>query len=519
MSEAILDLILEAKARGTEALAAVSKELSGVGAAGKGAAKDAEKLASEDGKGGVLGGIGGALGSMISPLGLATAGVGALAAVGGAAFNTWKEDEVSIKALDTALKTHGINVQAETSMIEDNAAQYEALGYTVDQVRPVFTQLTEAGLTQQQQMTALGPIMDLARAKNIDLGSAAQMYTMAVMGNARAVKQYGIILPSVSASAADVGKATTNLAKAHQAATLATEQLTVTEDALKGKHTLTAAEALKLQQAHDKVTTAEDAVKKAQAALTLAQQGGIDKGARLELVNNALNKAVGGQASSIDSLAPIQAKLSDQWNTFAEKVGPGVENILLSLMTGISDVFGFLGDTAIPDLQAFIGWLSKTAKPITDELGPALSALFGFLSRVVGVVETLIGDLQKVGGAVGGAIGAIGKIPGVGLVSGIAGNVGGALGNLLGGSHATGGIVPGMPGQPMPILAHGGEMVGTPGAPLSGGGGAVNVTVNVQGAALFDPMGIAAQQLAKLLMPGLQREVARQGMGSLTAWG
>ncbi len=512
MSEAVLDLILRAKAQGTEALAAVSHELGGLGGASKGAAKDAEKLASEDSKGGVLGGIGGALGSMISPLGLATAGVGALAAIGGAAFNTWKQDEVSIKALDTALTAHGINVQSMTSLIENNASKYEALGYTVDQVRPVFTQLTEAGLTQQQQMTAMQPIMDLARAKNIDLQSAAQMYTMAVMGNARAVKQYGIILPPVAASAADVGKAEANLTKAEEAHKVATEQLTITEDSLKGKHTLTAAEALKLQQAEQKVQDTTDKVKTAQDALKLAQQGGIDKAARLELVNKALNKAVGGQASSIDALAPIQAKLSDQWNSFAEKVGPGVENVLLALMTAISDIFGFLGDTAIPDLQKFIGWLSKTAKPLTDELGPALNGLFGFLGKVVGVVETLIGDLQKVGGAVGGAIGAISKIPGVGLVGSAAGLAGGLLGGVGGllSSHATGGIVPGMPGQPMPILAHGGEMVGTPGAPLTGGAG---ITINMQVApGPWDAYGVGAQQAAQAMIPSFVRELKRQGV-------
>jgi hypothetical protein len=510
MSEAVLDLILRARAQGTEALAAVSHELGSVGSASKGAAKDSEKLASEDGKGGVLSGIGSALGSMISPLGLATAGVGALTAIGGAAFSTWKEDEVSIKALDTALKAHGINVQAETSMIEDNAAKYESLGYTVDQVRPVFTALTEAGLTQQQQMTALAPIMDLARAKNIDLQSAAQMYTMAVMGNARAVKQYGIILPPVAASAADVGKAEANLKKAEEAHRIATEQLTITEDALKGKHTLTAAEALKLQQAEQKVSDTTDKVKSAQDALKLAQQGGIDKAARLELVNNALNKAVGGQASSIDNLAPIQAKLSDEWDHFAETVGPLVEKALLLIMTAISDLFDLLGNF-IGVLQDVWTWFNKLPTPVQALISP-FAMLFAHIGDVVNIIETLIGDLQKIAGIVPGVVNSISKIPGVGLVSGIAGNVGNAIGGLLGGSHATGGIVPGMPGQPMPILAHGGEMVGTPGAPLSGGGGTVHLNVNVAGAAVFDPYGAGAEQIANAIIPGLQRALQRQGV-------
>ena len=49
----------------------------------------------------------------------------------------------------------------------------------------------------------------------------------------------------------------------------------------------------------------------------------------------------------------------------------------------------------------------------------------------------------------------------------------------------------------------------TPNAAL--GGGTLTVNVTVQGTALFDPYGQAAQQIAAALLPGLQREVARQG--------
>ncbi len=453
MSEAVLDLVLRARSQGTAALAAVSKELGGLGSASKGAAKDAEKLASADGKGGALGGIGSALGMMGGPLGVVTAGIGAMVAVGGAAYDTYKTDEVSIKSLDAALTTHGLNVQTVTAAIEANSAQYENLGYTIEQVRPAFTQLTEAGLNQQQQMAAMGPIMDLARAKNIDLGTAATAYTMAVMGNARAVKQYGILLPPVAASAANVTLATSKLTAAHQAATLAEEQLTVVEDGLKGKHTLTAAEALKLQQAHIKVTDSEGKLKAAEAALTLAQQGGIDKGARLTLVNNALHKAIAGQSTAIDANAPIMAKLSDDWEHFAEAVGPGVETAFGIMLQGVEALFGFIGG-AIGGLETFIGDLGKLFGAVNDIIGalgrlPGVSTIRDLLTAHH--AATTIGALHPAGG--GGGLSAM-AAAGMANTTGLAG----------------GGMVPGRPGQPMPILAHGGEMVGTPGAPLSGGG-------------------------------------------------
>lgn len=44
------------------------------------------------------------------------------------------------------------------------------------------------------------------------------------------------------------------------------------------------------------------------------------------------------------------------------------------------------------------------------------------------------------------------------------------------------------------------------------GGGTLALTVNVAGPAIFDPYGAAAQQIAAALLPGLRRELTRQGM-------
>jgi hypothetical protein len=43
-------------------------------------------------------------------------------------------------------------------------------------------------------------------------------------------------------------------------------------------------------------------------------------------------------------------------------------------------------------------------------------------------------------------------------------------------------------------------------------GGPVTVSVQVSGAAVFDPFGVAAQQVAQALLPGLRRELTRQGV-------
>ena len=45
----------------------------------------------------------------------------------------------------------------------------------------------------------------------------------------------------------------------------------------------------------------------------------------------------------------------------------------------------------------------------------------------------------------------------------------------------------------------------------NGGGGGMSLNVTVQGAAVFDPLGIGAQQLAAAMLPAIRREFARQG--------
>ena len=62
-----------------------------------------------------------------------------------------------------------------------------------------------------------------------------------------------------------------------------------------------------------------------------------------------------------------------------------------------------------------------------------------------------------------------------------------------------------VPGQSGSVIPNGGGGRG-------GGGGNVNLSVTISGAAVFDPMGVAAQQVAAALLPGIRRELGRQGV-------
>ena len=481
-----------------------------VGAADKelaAGAKDAEKLGKAAG-----GGISGILGMATSmtglpgPVMLVGVAVGATALILDKAAETSDAVKQQVDQLTVAMKDHGESYSDLEPKIEAAIKANEAYGYNADDTREMITKLTEAGLTYGQAQSAMGPIMDLARAKNMSLSDATETYTKAMMGSAKGLKDLGIILPSVNSAAADVSKATTNLTKAQNDLTTANgkvttatnkvtesqEALTIEEDKLKGKHTLTAAEALALQKAHDAVTTADanlsaahagvttatNNVATAEAALTLAQQGGVDKGARLALINTQLTKAVGDQRGTATEMQVAQAKLNDAWEKFAVKVGPPAQALFADLIT----VVGSLADdasTLIDYLSGVYGWLEKVG--IINDVTTAFKAWVSIEQTGLGAIQSLIkllgqlfDELGKVGKAIENSpIGALG-----GMTKGALGAIGGALGSI---GLAEGGIAT---TPTLAMIGEGGEPEAVvpqhlwPALGKGGGGGTVNLTIN-----------------------------------------
>ena len=89
------------------------------------------------------------------------------------------------------------------------------------------------------------------------------------------------------------------------------------------------------------------------------------------------------------------------------------------------------------------------------------------------------------------------------------------LSGIIGRQH--GGIVPGSVGQPIPIMAHGGERITPRGsnieAPFAGGGGGGGVTINMNGQIVMDtPERVKELAEAVIRILGRQNELARYGL-------
>jgi hypothetical protein len=116
-------------------------------------------------------------------------------------------------------------------------------------------------------------------------------------------------------------------------------------------------------------------------------------------------------------------------------------------------------------------------------------AMWAESAREISALLAEFGLIWAPGGGVGEAKSA--------AVPKAAGGAVSASGSYLVGEHGPELFVPGSAGSIVPNGALGGP---------------VNISVNVSGAALFDPYGSAAQQIADALLPGVRRALTRNGM-------
>ncbi len=228
-----------------------------------------------------------------------------------------------------------------------------------------------------------------------------------------------------------------------------------------------------------------------------------------------LNKVVDAGAKLIGSVIEVLTDLytaiytneaiMDGLRTAADLIGAAF-GFVADMVTGALDFLGDLGDW-ITGNETIMGILRTLADGIGTAFklaGDAISGALGFLRDLVKFardnldVLNLLGEIDT---SVRNAPITIG--PGPRQPGGDVYVPGGGIPGYAGGGWV------GLHGPEIVRVGERGPEYVTPNNRL--GGGTINLNVTVQGAALFDPYGQAAQQIAAALLPGLQREVRRQG--------
>jgi hypothetical protein len=173
--------------------------------------------------------------SRVATAGLLAAGA-AFAGFAAIGIKEAMDAEVQLNKLGQTLTNFGVNTAANREQIKELTDGYVELGFGGDIAMGAFNRLltTTGDLNKSQDLLALSA--DLARAKQIDLGSAASILAKASIGNAKAFKEMGIELDNTLPKQQAIDKAMGQLsAKIGGQAQAATKTFTVQLQILREK--------------------------------------------------------------------------------------------------------------------------------------------------------------------------------------------------------------------------------------------------------------------------------------------
>lgn len=129
--------------------------------------------------------------------GAATAGLATV--IGTKAVKAAMEEQASIAKLNRAFKNQKIAMTDASDAVEELTQSGIKLGFQDDETRAALTKLIQAGKSYSDSAKEIAVAQDLARASGQSLSEATTGLIRLQMGNLRAAKQYGIVLPDLTA--------------------------------------------------------------------------------------------------------------------------------------------------------------------------------------------------------------------------------------------------------------------------------------------------------------------------------
>jgi hypothetical protein len=238
--------------------------------------------------------------------------------------------EISQAQLANAVTNSGNAMSNFTKPIEQADALMRKYGFTNAETHTALATLTIGLKDPAKALKVLSVAADLAKAKNMDLNSAALLVTKGMEGQTRPLKALGIDLPVYAGNAQAVALAQSHLVEMQQKVT---DILAKTPDAVNAS-----------SKAHAAYQVAVDNVTKAQGFLSSKQSSGD------QILAAISDRLKGSAAAAADTYAGKTAAIHAQWDNIQEKAG----TVLLPVLGTIVD---WLAKTGLPAVQHFAdGW-------------------------------------------------------------------------------------------------------------------------------------------------------------------
>jgi hypothetical protein len=391
-------------------------------------------------------------------LGVITA-IGAAIGFLGLATKAAADEQIGIVKLNTALKANVKGFKGNTDAIEAVISKREDLAFSDDELRASLTSLVTKyhNVAEAQRVQAVA--MDVARLKGISLEAATQLVSKGMDGNAKVLKQLGIVLPKTATEQdrlTAIQKKAAGQAEAYAKTAIGGQQAfqiaisDVVEDIGAGLLPI-------MTQAFTWLRT--QAIPAVRSIVGRIQAWMAANKPLIDQIRDTLVKVIGMAIEKIHGVVTWIGKLV---GTIAGN--KDAMNVLRTIFAGIVEVVGLAWE-AIGRIITGIGNLvgaitsNKTAMKVFAQVFDIIAAS---IRAVVDALRWIIDNIGRVVNALGQI-----KLPDITGITDLIPH------------FAAGGRVPGPIGQPRLIVAHGGENVERVGygGDTSSRGGASGVTI------------------------------------------
>ena len=321
-------------------------------------------------------------------------------AVVGAAVGAYAISAIKAAAEDQASQVRLANALRNTVNATDDAIdaaeqwitkQSLATGVADDQLRPALERLTRStkDIGEAQKLTNLA--LDIAAAKNIDVATVANALAKANDGQTTALKKLGITLGDNANNLTEYNKLQKSLEKAQLEANFALEEYG--------------------PKSKEYIRASEKVAETTQKATDVAMQG-------IDIFGELGTQFAGAASEAADTFEGKMKRLKVGLDEAKESLGE-------VLLPTVERFIGFLNDTGIPTLNAFIAGLTgdkglsaslNETQRSAESFGKGISVVAGIISgfitfvrEAIGLVVSLANELIRVANIVPGVN--IGSIP------------------------------------------------------------------------------------------------------------
>jgi hypothetical protein len=508
---------------------------------------------------GAIGGLGGALTSLPALIG----GAGVVAAIVGMT-KAAADDEAAQKRLGAAAKANIPGFDGNTAALEKTVTATQNMAFTDDAARDSLTRLLTSTKDVGEATRLNGLAMDFARLKGIPLADAANIIGKVHDGNVGILSRYGIVLEK--GTTATEALAAMQTVSAGQAQTYADTTAGGMDRMGIGIGELgESVGTLFLPIMQGLVTLLNTSVIPAMEGVVTMIKGWFAENSTLVTgIGTTLSTTLGNLWTLISTqIIPVVVDIGGKFGAFVNVIATKVVPVLLDFAKRVwegglgkaigvvaavlGDVLKFLGDlyTTIytnADIMAGLATVGDLIGVAFGLVADAISAAWGFIKNLFSAIASntaVMDGLKTIVGLIGTAFGIFRDAAKTAWevvqgffdwiqnnpVAQVIGGLGDAISNTqgaqkpaftLGGPQAEGGPVRGgvgyLVGERGPELFVPGSSGGIIPNGALGAGGPVSLNVTVSGAAIFDPYGAAAQQIADALLPGVRRALTRNGM-------